>query len=61
MKGLITMASKTTKNVEVNEMEECSMQCKPEVEKAIIKNDEEWQKRMLLLVMVMIIALLGLN
>ncbi len=54
------MANKTAKEVEVN-MEECSMQCKTEIEKAIVKNDEEWQKRMLLLVMVMIIALLGLN
>ncbi len=54
----MTMANKATKNVET---EDSSMQCKPEIEKAITKNDEEWQKRMLLLVMVMIIALLGLN
>ena len=53
------MASKMAKEVGVKE--ECSMQCKTEIEKAIVKNDEEWQKRMLLLVMVMIIALLGLN
>lgn len=32
-----------------------------EVEKAIAKNDEEWMKRMLLLVMTMIIALLGID
>ena len=37
------------------------MQCDLEVEKAVAKNDEEWQKRMLLLVMIMIIALLGLD
>lgn len=55
------MANRTTKSVEVDNMEEYNMQCKPEIEKAITKNDEEWQKRMLLLVMVMIIALLGLN
>lgn len=31
-----------------------------EVEKALEKNNEEWLKRMLLLVMTMIIALLGI-
>ena len=32
-----------------------------EVDEAVEKNDEEWQKRMLLLVMIMLIAVLGLN
>jgi hypothetical protein len=32
-----------------------------EIEEALEKNDEEWAKRMLLLVMVMIIAFLGLD
>lgn len=32
-----------------------------EVQKALEKNDTEWQKRMLLLVMIAIIALLGIN
>lgn len=32
-----------------------------EIEKAIARNDEEWIKRMLLLVMTMIIALLGID
>ena len=34
---------------------------KTEIEKALEKNDEEWLKRMLLLVLIMIIALLGLD
>ncbi|MBO6055785.1 MAG: hypothetical protein J6P84_02245 [Alphaproteobacteria bacterium] len=32
-----------------------------EIEKALAKNDEEWLKRMLLLVLIMIIALLGID
>lgn len=32
-----------------------------EIEEALSKNDEEWQKRMLLLVMTMIILLIGLD
>lgn len=32
-----------------------------ELEEALRKNDEEWQKRMLLLAMTMIIALLALG
>lgn len=32
-----------------------------ELEKALAKNDEEWLKRMLLLVMTMVIALLGID
>ena len=32
-----------------------------EIQKALEKNDAEWQKRMLLLVMIAIIALLGIN
>lgn len=32
-----------------------------EIEKALVKNDEEWLKRMLLLVLIMIIALLGID
>lgn len=32
-----------------------------EVEEALQKNDEEWQKRMLLLAMTMIIALLAIG
>ncbi len=32
-----------------------------EIEKAIKKNDEEWVKRMLLLTLTMILALLGLD
>jgi hypothetical protein len=32
-----------------------------EIEEAIAKNDEEWQKKLLLLVMTMIIALLSID
>lgn len=32
-----------------------------QIQKALAQNDEEWQKRMLLLVMVMIVAILGLG
>ena len=32
-----------------------------ELEKALARNDEEWMKRMLLLIMTMIIALLGID
>jgi hypothetical protein len=32
-----------------------------EIEAAIAKNDEEWQKRLLLMAITMIIALLGLS
>lgn len=31
------------------------------IEEALAKNDEEWVKRLLLMVMIMIIALLGLD
>jgi hypothetical protein len=34
---------------------------KTEIEKALAQNDEEWQKKLLLMVMIMIIALLGLD
>jgi hypothetical protein len=34
---------------------------KTEIEKAVAQNDEEWQKRLLLLVMIMIVALLGID
>lgn len=32
-----------------------------EVEEALAKNDEEWEKRLLLMVMIMLIAMLGLD
>lgn len=32
-----------------------------EIQAALAQNDEDWQKRMLLLVMIMIIAVLGLG
>ncbi len=32
-----------------------------ELEKALAQNDEEWMKRMLLLVLTMIIAILGID
>lgn len=32
-----------------------------EIKEALAKNDEEWQKRMLLFVMTIIIAFIGLN
>lgn len=32
-----------------------------ELEDAIARNDEEWEKRLLLLVMIMLIAMLGLD
>ena len=47
------MASKSQKKD--NDMENT------EIEKALEKNNEEWLKRMLLLVLTMIIALLGID
>jgi hypothetical protein len=32
-----------------------------ELREALAKNDEEWQKRLLLMVMIMVIAMLGLD
>lgn len=32
-----------------------------ELEEALAKNDEEWEKRLLLMVMIMLIAMLGLD
>lgn len=32
-----------------------------EIQAALAQNDEDWQKRMLLLVMIMIVAVLGLG
>jgi hypothetical protein len=40
---------------------EMSNENSQEVEEAVAKNNEEWQKKLLLLVMTMIVALLGLD
>lgn len=32
-----------------------------ELEEALARNDEEWEKRLLLMVMIMLIAMLGLD
>lgn len=32
-----------------------------EIEEAVARNDEEWEKRLLLMVMIMLIAILGLD
>lgn len=51
----VAKSQKKEDNVKGNAMENT------EIEKALQKNDEEWLKRMLLLVLTMIIALLSID
>lgn len=54
-KKMVSKPQKKDNNTKGNAMENT------EIEKALQKNDEEWLKRMLLLVLTMIIALLSID
>lgn len=54
-------SKKTASKVQKKENTRDNAMEKTEIERALERNDEEWLKRMLLLVLIMIIALLGLD
>lgn len=57
----LCVSSVLLRTVKLTEIDMAKATTNNEIEEAVARNDEEWEKRLLLMVMIMLIAILGLD